>query len=71
MEQVYSQIDCLCLISDYEGFSNVIAEALCCGKAVVTSDIPENRYLIEDGINGFVVNQQSPAIHCRWYRALF
>jgi len=58
--EVYKQIDLLILISDYEGFSNVISEALCSGLPIITSDIPENKYLVEDGINGFVVQQKDP-----------
>ncbi|MFD1316099.1 glycosyltransferase family 4 protein [Namhaeicola litoreus] len=56
--EVYKKIDLLILISNYEGFSNVISEALASGIPVITSDIPENKYLIEDGINGFVVNHK-------------
>ena len=58
--EAYQQIDLLCLISDYEGFSNVISEALCSGIPVITSDVEENRFLIEDGKNGFVVNHKDP-----------
>lgn len=59
MTEVYKETNLLCLISDFEGFSNVVSEALCCGIPVIASDIKENRYLIEDGINGFLVNQES------------
>lgn len=58
--EVYSQIDLLILISDYEGFSNVISEGLSSGLPIITSDIPENRYLVEDKVNGFVVNHRDP-----------
>lgn len=53
---VYNEIDLLCLISSYEGFSNVLAEALSCGVPVITSDIQENRYLVDDSLNGFLVD---------------
>ena len=56
----YQSIDLLCLISDYEGFSNVISEALSCGIPVITSNVEENRFLIENKINGFVVNHKDP-----------
>ena len=56
--EVHKKIDLLILISDYEGFSNVISEALASGLPVITSAIPENEYLIEDTVNGFVVNHK-------------
>ena len=56
----YKKIDLLCLISDYEGFSNVISEGLSCGLPIITSNIPENKYLIENTVNGFVVNHKDP-----------
>jgi len=54
----YKKIDLLCLISDYEGFSNVISEGLSCGLPIITSNIPENKFLVENNINGFVVNHK-------------
>lgn len=55
---VYRSTDLLCQVSFYEGFSNVIAEAVSAGIPVVASDIPENRYLIEESQNGFLVNPE-------------
>lgn len=60
INSIYSALDLLCLISDYEGFSNVISEALCSGVPIVTSNVEENRFLIEDGINGFIVDHKDP-----------
>lgn len=60
VKKVYQELDLLCLISDYEGFSNVISESLCSGLPVVTSKIPENEFLIKDCVNGFVVNHKEP-----------
>ncbi|GAB3203715.1 glycosyltransferase involved in cell wall biosynthesis [Pontibacter aydingkolensis] len=56
VKEVYDTSDLICLVSKYEGFSNVLAEALSSGIPVVASDIEENRYLIEDSTNGFLVN---------------
>jgi GalNAc-alpha-(1->4)-GalNAc-alpha-(1->3)-diNAcBac-PP-undecaprenol alpha-1,4-N-acetyl-D-galactosaminyltransferase len=53
---IYSKADLLCLVSFYEGFSNVLCEAMCSGLAVIASSIEENKYLVEDGENGFLVN---------------
>ena len=56
--EVYKKIDLLILISDYEGFSNVISEALASGLPIITSAIPENEYLVHHTVNGFVVNHK-------------
>ena len=56
--EVYKKIDLLILISDYEGFSNVISEALASGLPIITSAIPENEYLVADAVNGFVVDHK-------------
>ena len=59
LSKVYPKIDLLILISDFEGFSNVISEALAYGKPIIASKIPENEYLVEDKKNGFLVNHKS------------
>lgn len=56
--EVHKKIDLLILISDFEGFSNVISEALASGLPIITSAIPENEYLVEDTVNGFVVDHK-------------
>ena len=56
--EVYKKIDLLILISDFEGFSNVITEALASGLPIITSAIPENEYLVADAVNGFVVDHK-------------
>ena len=56
--EVYKKIDLLILISDFEGFSNVISEALASGLPIITSAIPENEYLVADAVNGFVVDHK-------------
>lgn len=57
--QVYKNTDLFCLISKYEGFSNVLSEALACGTIILASDIEENKFLVEDGENGFLVRTDS------------
>lgn len=58
VQLVYRQAALLCLLSNYEGFSNVLAEALFASLPIMTSDIPENVFLVEHGKNGFVVNHR-------------
>lgn len=55
----YYETDIICLVSTHEGFSNVLAEAMICGIPMIASDIPENRYLIEDSRNGYLVIPES------------
>lgn len=43
----------------FEGQSNAIMEAMASGLPVITTDIPENRNLIENNRNGFLVSPQS------------
>jgi glycosyltransferase involved in cell wall biosynthesis len=39
----------------YEGLSNSIMEAMVAGIPIVATDVGDNRYLIKDGFNGFLV----------------
>lgn len=55
---VYKESSLLCLLSNYEGFSNVFAEALCCGLPIVASNIEENSHLVNEPVNGFLVNPE-------------
>ena len=43
-----------CLASIYEGFSNSIAEGICCGKPMIVSDVSDNSLMVHDGSNGFL-----------------
>lgn len=52
----YWQSDYFCLPSIYEGFPNVICEAMSCGLPIICSDVCDNSFLVEDGINGFLFN---------------
>jgi len=56
LRKVYLSTDLLCLLSEYEGFSNVIAEGLIHGCIVLASNIPENASVVVDGENGFLVD---------------
>jgi len=60
IEKVYSTTEIVCLVSFYEGFSNVLAEALASGIPVIASDIEENRFLIEESKNGYLADPANP-----------
>lgn len=45
-----------CLSSIYEGMSNALVEAICVGLPIVTTRVSGTEELIENGVNGFVVN---------------
>lgn len=51
--------DLFCFISEYEGFPNVLAEAVLCNCPVVLSDIPAHRDLLDENC-GFFVDHRNP-----------
>lgn len=48
--------DAICLPSFFEGFSNTISEAICCGRPVLCSDVSDNSLMVHDHENGFLFN---------------
>lgn len=50
------KFDAICLPSLFEGFSNSIAEAICCGRPMLVSDVSDNGVMVKDGVNGFLFN---------------
>lgn len=44
-----------------EGMSNVLLESCAAGRAVITTDRPGCREIVDDGINGYIVKQQDAA----------
>lgn len=59
-DQVANEIassDAMIHFTRYETFGCVIAEALCEGIPVITSDLPVTRELITDGVNGLLVKE--------------
>lgn len=53
---IYQFCDVLCLPSISEGFSNVIGEAMACGKPILASDVGDNAIMVEDDVNGYLFN---------------
>lgn len=52
----YQQCAFFCLPSVYEGFPNVVCEAMSCGSPIVCSNICDNPLIVNDGKNGYVFN---------------
>ena len=61
MKKIYSMVDCTVHPTYYpEGMSNVLLESLACGRAIITTDRPGCKEIVDDGVNGFVVKQKDP-----------
>lgn len=54
IEDVYRKSDVFCLPSLFEGYPNVVVEAMSCGLPILCSNVFENPYIVEDGISGFL-----------------
>lgn len=52
----YQNSDIFCFPTIYEGYPNVLVEAMGCGLPVVCSNVCENPRIAKDGINGFLFN---------------
>ena len=54
-EQVFAALDIYVCTSSSEGFSNVLLEAMACGKPVIATDVGGNPEAVIDGDTGFIV----------------
>lgn len=52
----YRKHDVFCLPSIYEGFPNVLCEAMSCGLPVLCSDVCDNPLIVTEGVNGYLFN---------------
>lgn len=60
IERKYNENDFFCLTSFYEGFPNVLCEAMACGLPCVCSNVCDNPYIMQDGENGFLCDPNDP-----------
>lgn len=58
IEQEYKKSDVFLLPSLYEGYPNVVVEAMACGLPIVCSNTYENPYIVKEGTNGFLFNPE-------------
>lgn len=60
IEEEYRNADIFCLPSLFEGYPNVVAEAMACALPILCSNVYENPYIVQEGVNGFLFNPESP-----------
>lgn len=57
--EIYQAADIFCLPSLWEGYPNVLCEAMSCGLPVVSSGVSDVPRIMEDGVNGFIFDPRS------------
>ena len=60
--EVLKRSDVFVLPSRSEGFSNALVEAMACGLPCVATRVGGNAEAIEDGVSGFLVPPENPAL---------
>lgn len=61
MAKTLALADLVCLPSYREGFPKALLEAMACGKACITTDVPGCREAVRHGDNGLLVPVKDPA----------
>lgn len=59
IQEEYRRADVFCLPSLYEGFPNVLCEAMSCGKPVLCSRVCDNPNIVSEGENGCLFDPHS------------
>ena len=59
-EKIFSAMDVYVCTSESEGFSNVLLEAMACGKPVIATNVGGNPEAVVDGETGLLVACKSP-----------
>jgi glycosyltransferase involved in cell wall biosynthesis len=57
-----ARADVFVLTSRYEGFGNVVIEAMACGTPVVATRSPGTAEIVTDGVNGLLVDHDAGAV---------
>jgi glycosyltransferase involved in cell wall biosynthesis len=65
-ERYYGMADCFGFLSLVDAFGLVLAEAAASGLALVATNVGAAPYLVEDGVSGFFVDQDSAMIASRF-----
>ncbi len=60
IHEKYQESDLFCLPSLYEGYPNVLCEAMACGLPVICSDVCDNPDIMAEGVNGYLFNPHDP-----------
>ncbi len=56
---IYRTADVFCLPSIYEGFPNTVCEAMSCGLPILCSNVCDNPYIVDEGVNAFLFDPMS------------
>ena len=56
IKKEYQSCDLFCLPSLFEGYPNVVCEAMSCGKPIVCSRVCDNPRIVNEGVNGLLFN---------------
>lgn len=59
IEEKYREHNLFIIASLWEGFPNVLCEAMCCGLPVLGSRVSDIPYIMEDGKNGLIFDPKS------------
>lgn len=60
MAEIYRQISCTVHPTYYpEGLSNVLLESAACGRPIITTNRSGCREVVDDGVNGYVVEEKN------------
>ena len=60
IKEIYENVDLVILPSWREGLSKILIEASAMEKPIITTNTPGCRDIIENGVNGLLVNINSP-----------
>lgn len=58
IENEYRKADIFCLPSLFEGYPNVVVEAMSCGLPILCSRVYENPHIVKEKINGFLFDPE-------------